>query len=514
MPGVILIKSGIIDDILPLSSFSASLYPSFIIEDFGSKCISPGLIDLNVSIKQDPASVIKQASTGGVTTIVTSDPLPSKLPQATNLLHLDESLSSSSDSIGYKLNLNSLPPNLAQILNSTKPVFIHPELKTHSINPPIRSADLGQIKFERFPFVIAESSVKASKFRLDSDDEAGKTDEDEASPKDLPKNEASSESESCESDIDGIDDIVEPLIVITSCQSEGLATDHKKRGSVPMIVNQELAQLKLVNSPRHYSIQVSNLQQRVPVQDLPFIAKGINVQMAYSEYLGSYSADWEGAAIKKVFSLRPACPIHFSNLSSFCSVKLIQEFKIKTGLQVTCETSTPFIYFSETDVKPGDSRYKTAPPIRDHENYLQLWNLIKSGNVDCISSYHQPVAPPEKFIGDFFKAKCGMISIGFTLQAAWTRLRSQIAIEEEGLFLVLLAKMLSERPAKVLGIEDRGSIAKGKKADLVVWDPDSKFKVWTTFDKYPEMSPMLGEELYGVVHKTYSSGIMTYSIDN
>ena len=140
--------------------------------------------------------------------------------------------------------------------------------------------------------------------------------------------------------------------------------------------------------------------------------------------------------------------------------------------------------------------------------------MIKSGNVDCISSYHQPVAPPEKFIGDFFKAKCGMISIGFTLQAAWTRLRSQIAIEEEGLFLVLLAKMLSERPAKVLGIEDRGSIAKGKKADLVVWDPDSKFKVWTTFDKYPEMSPMLGEELYGVVHKTYSSGIMTYSIDN
>jgi allantoinase len=165
-------------------------------------------------------------------------------------------------------------------------------------------------------------------------------------------------------------------------------------------------------------------------------------------------------------------------------------------------------------VKPGDSRYKTAPPIRDHENYLQLWNLIRNNEIDCISSYHQPVAPPEKFIGDFFKAKCGMTSIGFTLQAAWTRLRAQIAIEDEGFYLALLVKMLSEQPAKVLGIEDRGCIAVGKKADLVVWDPDCKFKVSKTFDKYPEMSPMLGEELYGVVHKTFLSGIMTYSIDN
>ena len=61
----------------------------------------------------------------------------------------------------------------------------------------------------------------------------------------------------------------------------------------------------------------------------------------------------------------------------------------------------PYLYFNELDVKPGDTRYKLNPPIRDHENNKSLWQLLKTGNIDCISSYHQPVVPTSKFIGDF-----------------------------------------------------------------------------------------------------------------
>ena len=37
--------------------------------------------------------------------------------------------------------------------------------------------------------------------------------------------------------------------------------------------------------------------------------------------------------------------------------------------------------------------------------------------IDNISSYHQPVAPLYKILGDFKRAVNGVISIGFTLQA-------------------------------------------------------------------------------------------------
>jgi dihydroorotase-like cyclic amidohydrolase len=45
----------------------------------------------------------------------------------------------------------------------------------------------------------------------------------------------------------------------------------------------------------------------------------------------------------------------------------------------------------------------------------------------------------------------------------------------------------------------------------VVWDPDAKQKVQTTLDRFPEMSPFIGEELYGQVHRTYLRGALVFS---
>ena len=77
--------------------------------------------------------------------------------------------------------------------------------------------------------------------------------------------------------------------------------------------------------------------------------------------------------------------------------------------------------------------------------------------------------------------------------------------------LPVIMGMIGAWNASVLGLPARGGIAKGKSADLVVWDPDSRVKVLKTFDKFPEMSPMIGEEVYGVVHRTYLRGELVYS---
>ena len=66
----------------------------------------------------------------------------------------------------------------------------------------------------------------------------------------------------------------------------------------------------------------------------------------------------------------PQCKIHFSNV---CSIQAIEKInKYKETYQVTCETSLPYLYFSENDVKPGDTRYKLNPPIRNYINYKSL----------------------------------------------------------------------------------------------------------------------------------------------
>ena len=137
--------------------------------------------------------------------------------------------------------------------------------------------------------------------------------------------------------------------------------------------------------------------------------------------------------------------------------------------------------------------------------------MIKNQQIDCISSYHQPVNPPLKFIGDFTRAVNGVTSIGFTLQCIWTKLRTQVHMEEEPEFISLISLILSSNPAKVLNLKNKGGIKKGKHADFVVWDPENKVKITSTFDKFPQMSPLMGEELYGVVHRTYLRGTLVYS---
>jgi dihydroorotase-like cyclic amidohydrolase len=396
--------------------------------------------------------------------------------------------------------------DLSKIQDLSVPLIVHPELATAenmNLSTPFREIEVEKRVFSCKIIINDERNILASEFRLNSDEEAEEEDGELEN------------SESCSEDyypdimigtFDGGEKAEqEEKASEVNSMFLNVPSNDRKRVSLPTVSNSDDS-LK-ANSPRHRSFQVLGLNSRpVPIQDVPFMKKGFHVEQAYHEHISKFPEDWETAAVKKIFKALPRCPIHFSNVSSAEAIKAISEEKLKNKVKVTCETSLPYIYFSESDVKPGDTRYKLNPPIRPHKNFTALWQMIRNKEIDCISSYHQPVAPPCKFIGDFTRAVNGVISAGFLLQAVWTKLRPQVPLEDEGVFLAFMTDLLCKNPAEVMGLKSRGVIAKGKFADLVVWDPDSRVKVQKTFDRFPEMSPMIGEEVYGVVHRTYLRG--------
>ena len=230
----------------------------------------------------------------------------------------------------------------------------------------------------------------------------------------------------------------------------------------------------------------------------------------YNFYLANCPDHWETAGIEKTLEvLRPSSKVHFFNLSSATAFNLIRKSR-KSFKYITCDVSVPNLFFHSGHIAPGDTRFKNSPPIRNQGNYNLLWDLLKMTCIDCISSGHSFIEPPLKLTGTFAQALSGIPVAGLALKAVWTRLHmSASSVEQLEHYVVRLAKWFSLRPAQVLGFDQvMGKIAKGKRADLVVWRPWDKVVI--EHKAYERVSPFTGQKMMGKVFKVYLRGNLAY----
>ena len=190
-------------------------------------------------------------------------------------------------------------------------------------------------------------------------------------------------------------------------------------------------------------------------------------------------------------------------MSSSNSIEQIKNAKQK-GLPLTVETGQHYLYFTDEEIKDGQTQFKCAPPIREKENNEKLWQALKDGIIDFVATDHSPATPALKELqrGDFIKAWGGIASIQFALPALWT------AAREKKCSLSDITKWLSENPAKLIGKQNsKGKIANGYDADIIVWDEKKSFLVTEDIIQHKhKVTPYINEELFGVVEQTYLSG--------
>jgi allantoinase len=230
---------------------------------------------------------------------------------------------------------------------------------------------------------------------------------------------------------------------------------------------------------------------------------------SYRQYLASRPTAWEDEAIALMIRLcaEYRCRTHIVHLSSAASIGQLRAAKNK-GLPLTVETAPHYLYFNAEDIPDGNPFFKCAPPIRDKRNNSRLWDALREGVIDFIATDHSPAPPALKHVetGDLTKAWGGIPSLQLSLPVVWT------AAEQRGFTLTDVAGWLSAAPALLAGEQDqRGKIAQGFEADLVVWDPRQTFRVEEHLLHHRhKATPYLGETLYGVVKQTWLRGVKIY----
>ena len=225
----------------------------------------------------------------------------------------------------------------------------------------------------------------------------------------------------------------------------------------------------------------------------------------YATWLASRPREAEDKAIALLLCLAKefGAQVHIVHLSSCSAVRQLTEARSR-GVRVTVETCPHYLTFAAEEIADGATEFKCAPPIRDRENREKLWSALGDGTIDAIVSDHSPCPPAMKLReeGNFMRAWGGIASLQLGLPATWAIARSR------GYALTHVAKWMCGAPAQIAGIDHRkGWIAVGFDADLVIFDPDTKFRVDSAqLQHRHKLTPYADREFSGVVQTTFLRG--------
>lgn len=230
---------------------------------------------------------------------------------------------------------------------------------------------------------------------------------------------------------------------------------------------------------------------------------------AYKTWLQSRPPEAETQAIELMIRLAEEFKalVHIVHVSSERSVPLLQRAR-EAGLRVSAETCPHYLFFASSAIPKGRTEYKCAPPIRDARNREKLWDALGNGALDFVVSDHSPSPPALKCVrsGDFFKAWGGIASLQLGLPAMWTKMLAKNYSLEH------LARWMCGGPAQLAGLEkQKGAIAPGCDADLVIWNPEKRFTVQPQkLQHRHKLTPYARQTLQGVVEATFLAGELIY----
>lgn len=196
--------------------------------------------------------------------------------------------------------------------------------------------------------------------------------------------------------------------------------------------------------------------------------------------------------------------LHFAHISTAESVGLIRDAK-ERGLTVTCDTAPPYFALNETAVGEYRTFAKLSPPLRAEADREAIVQGLKDGVIDAIASDHRPKSEDTKRL-PFADAAFGGVGIE-------TLLCITLELVHNGhLNLLEALGLITNQPSDLLGL-DAGRLKVGAAADMVLFDPDTGWKVEADLlHSRAKNTPFDGRPVQGRVLRTIIDGRTVFTL--
>jgi dihydroorotase len=196
-------------------------------------------------------------------------------------------------------------------------------------------------------------------------------------------------------------------------------------------------------------------------------------------------------AAKRAIALaqRHGTRLHLCHLSCQEELKLL-------GDKITSEVCLPHLWFTQDNTL--GTRAKTNPAVKTLADRTALRQALASGQIECLATDHAPHLASEKD-QPYLNAPSGLPSLECVLPLMLD------LVHQDVLDLPTLVQRACAAPARIFGLRDRGQIAEGFHADLVLCDPKAITEVATIRSK-AAWSPWSGTRFQGRVETVIVGG--------
>jgi dihydropyrimidinase len=197
--------------------------------------------------------------------------------------------------------------------------------------------------------------------------------------------------------------------------------------------------------------------------------------------------------------------VHLSSKEGLWRVKEARD----RGVNVYAETCPQYLVLDEERYKEPNwngAKYVMSPPLRTKESNAALWEGLRGGDLQVVATDHCPFDFKGKkdMFGkdDYKKIPNGAPGIETLLMVVHSEgvVKGRISLER-------MVAVLSTGTARMFGLKNKGEVAAGKDADIVVFDPNCKFTVTQSrLHMNVDYTPYEGLQVTGMPSAVYSRG--------
>ena len=228
------------------------------------------------------------------------------------------------------------------------------------------------------------------------------------------------------------------------------------------------------------------------------------------DHTKAHTVDAETEAIERAAKLTEVTgsSLYIVHLSSWQGLEIVRKYRDK-GVKIFAETCPQYLTLDEERYKEPNwngAKYVMSPPLRNKDGLEKMWEGLRTGDIQTIATDHCPFSFKGKKDmngkDDYKKIPNGIPGLETMLPLMYSE-----GVGKGRISINKLVAITSTNTANIFGLKNKGEIAVGKDADIVVFDPEQEFTIRNEkLHMNVDYNPWEGFNLKGMPFLVFSRG--------